>query len=125
MFLLYHSEGRNICEMVLHECYVNDLHTTTCSGMLGHHTSLTVQKWLTFIGKYIREWESARTNVWSSDVPFDPELFDQYYTMYNRCTCIFLTKVKDTKRYFEPALCDMYEAGSSGGTRIQAVSYYN
>jgi hypothetical protein len=40
MFLLYHSEGCNICEMVLHECYVNDLHTTTCSGMLGHHTFL-------------------------------------------------------------------------------------
>jgi hypothetical protein len=38
MFLLYHSEGCNICEMVLHECYVNDLHTTTCSGMLGHHS---------------------------------------------------------------------------------------
>jgi hypothetical protein len=37
MFLLYHSEGCNICEMVLHECYVNDLHTTTCSGMPGHH----------------------------------------------------------------------------------------
>jgi hypothetical protein len=38
MFLLYHSEGCNICEMVLHKCYVNDLYTTTCSGMLGHHT---------------------------------------------------------------------------------------
>jgi hypothetical protein len=38
MFLLYHSEGCNICEMVLHECYVNYLHTTTCSGMLGHHS---------------------------------------------------------------------------------------
>jgi hypothetical protein len=38
MFLLYHSEGCNICEMVLYECYVNDLHTTTCSGMLGHHS---------------------------------------------------------------------------------------
>jgi hypothetical protein len=37
MFLLYHSEGCNIFEMVLHECYVNNLHTTTCSGMLGHH----------------------------------------------------------------------------------------
>jgi hypothetical protein len=37
MFLLYHSEGCNICESVLHECYVNDLYTTTCSGMLGHH----------------------------------------------------------------------------------------
>jgi hypothetical protein len=37
MFLLYHSEGYNICEMVLHECYVNDLHTTTYSGMLDHH----------------------------------------------------------------------------------------
>jgi hypothetical protein len=38
MFLLYHSKGCNICEMVLYECYVNDLHTITCSGMLGHHT---------------------------------------------------------------------------------------
>jgi hypothetical protein len=37
MFLLYHSEGCNICELVLHECYINDLYTTTCSGMLGHH----------------------------------------------------------------------------------------
>jgi hypothetical protein len=27
MFLLYHSEECNICEMVPHECYVNDLHT--------------------------------------------------------------------------------------------------
>jgi hypothetical protein len=35
--LLYHSEGCNICELVLHECYINDLYTTTCSGMLGHH----------------------------------------------------------------------------------------
>jgi hypothetical protein len=37
MFLLYHSERCNICDLVLHECYVNDLYTTTCSGMLGHH----------------------------------------------------------------------------------------
>jgi hypothetical protein len=37
MFLLYHSEGFNICELVLHECYVHDLYTTTCIGMLGHH----------------------------------------------------------------------------------------
>jgi hypothetical protein len=37
MFLLYHSKGCNICKLVLHECYVNDLYTTTCSGMLGHH----------------------------------------------------------------------------------------
>jgi hypothetical protein len=44
MFLLYHSEGCNICEMVLHECYVNDLHTTTCSGMLGHHNILSSHK---------------------------------------------------------------------------------
>jgi hypothetical protein len=29
--------------MVLHECYVNDLHTTTCSGMLGHHTHEVLQ----------------------------------------------------------------------------------
>jgi hypothetical protein len=49
MFLLYHSEGCNICEMVLHECYVNDLHTTICSGMLGHHISLIVYR-LTWVG---------------------------------------------------------------------------
>jgi hypothetical protein len=85
----------------------------------------TVEKWLTFVGKYIREWESARNNVWFSDVPFDHVLFDQYYTRYGRCTNIFLTTAKDPKGYFEPTLCDMYEAGSSGGSRIQAVSYYN
>jgi hypothetical protein len=37
MFLLYHSEGCNIYKMVLLECYINDLHTTTYSGILGHH----------------------------------------------------------------------------------------
>jgi hypothetical protein len=42
MFLLYHSEGCNICELVLHECYINDLHTTTYSGMLGHHSQARV-----------------------------------------------------------------------------------
>jgi hypothetical protein len=47
MFLLYHSEGCNICESVLCECYVNGLYTTTCSGVLGHctpvaHASSTV-----------------------------------------------------------------------------------
>jgi hypothetical protein len=36
MFLLYHSEGCNICGMEFHKCYINDLRTTTCSGMLGH-----------------------------------------------------------------------------------------
>jgi hypothetical protein len=39
MFLLYHSEGCNICEMEFHKCYINELHTTTCSGMLGHRTN--------------------------------------------------------------------------------------
>jgi hypothetical protein len=38
MFLLYHSEGCNICEMEFYKCYVNDLCTTTCSGMLGHRS---------------------------------------------------------------------------------------
>jgi hypothetical protein len=38
MFLLYHSEGCNICGGLFHKCYINDLHTTTCSGMLGHRT---------------------------------------------------------------------------------------
>ena len=36
MFLLYHSEGCNTDGTVFHWCYVNDLSTTTCSGMLGH-----------------------------------------------------------------------------------------
>jgi hypothetical protein len=36
MFLLYHSEGCNICGGLFRKCYINDLHTTTCSGMLGH-----------------------------------------------------------------------------------------
>jgi hypothetical protein len=34
MFLLYHSEGCNICGGLFRKCYVNNLHTTTCSGML-------------------------------------------------------------------------------------------
>jgi hypothetical protein len=36
MFLMYHSEGCNICGGLFGKCYINDLHTTTCSGMLGH-----------------------------------------------------------------------------------------
>jgi hypothetical protein len=36
MFLLYHSEGCNSCGGLFRKCYVNNLHTTTCSGMLGH-----------------------------------------------------------------------------------------
>jgi hypothetical protein len=39
MFLLYHAEGFNIYKSVLRECYVNDLYTTTCSGVLGHRTN--------------------------------------------------------------------------------------
>ena len=35
MFLLCHSEGCDICGMVLHEYHINDLRTATCSGMLG------------------------------------------------------------------------------------------
>jgi hypothetical protein len=38
MFLLYHSDGCNICRGLFRKCYINDLHTTTCSGMLGHRT---------------------------------------------------------------------------------------
>jgi hypothetical protein len=57
-------------------------------------------------------------NVWSSDMPFDPKLFVQYANRVNRCSHTFLTKAKDPKGYLEPALCDMYEAGSSAGFRI-------
>jgi hypothetical protein len=56
MFLLYHSEGCNICEMVLHECYVNDLHTTTCSGMLGHHSVSVYRGWLVVDGTMMSTW---------------------------------------------------------------------
>jgi hypothetical protein len=87
-------------------------------------TNRTVQKWLSFVGRYIREWESAQTNVWSSDVLFDPKLFVQYYNRYNRCRRTFLTKAKDPTGSFEPALCDIYGAGSSRGSRIQVVSYH-
>jgi hypothetical protein len=38
MFLLYHSEECNIYELVLCECYVNNLYTITYSGVLGHRT---------------------------------------------------------------------------------------
>jgi hypothetical protein len=38
MFLLYHSKGCNICKPVLRKCYVNNLYTTTCSGVLGHRS---------------------------------------------------------------------------------------
>jgi hypothetical protein len=44
MFLLYHSEGCNIRESVLCESYVNDLYTTTCSGVLGHRSFIV--QWL-------------------------------------------------------------------------------
>jgi hypothetical protein len=59
MFLLYHSEGCNICESVLHECYVNDLYTTTCTGVLGHRSwyqsnamtlGLKPSKWIEPVG---------------------------------------------------------------------------
>jgi hypothetical protein len=56
-------------------------------------------------------------------MPFDPDLFEQYAQRFNRYAHTFLTKLADPKGYFKPALCDMYEAGSSGGSRLQAVSY--
>jgi hypothetical protein len=41
MFLLYHSKGCNIYGMKFYKCYINDLHTTTYSGMLGHRSPPT------------------------------------------------------------------------------------
>jgi hypothetical protein len=55
MFLLYHSDGCNICELVLHECYINDLHTTTCSGMLGHHTPLSYRGVMQLVDSWHKE----------------------------------------------------------------------
>jgi hypothetical protein len=56
MFLLYHSEGYNICELVLHKCYVNDLYTT-CSGMLGHHIN---KVYLLFPKAHLKELKVKR-----------------------------------------------------------------
>jgi hypothetical protein len=56
MFMLYHSEGCNICEMVLHECYVNDLHTTTCSDMLGHHSYALGKRFYALYGSSNGRW---------------------------------------------------------------------
>jgi hypothetical protein len=39
MFLLYHSKRYNIYESVLRECYVNDLYTIICNGVLDHYTN--------------------------------------------------------------------------------------
>jgi hypothetical protein len=44
MFLLYHSEGCNSCVGLFRKCYVNDLHTTTYSGMLGHRKSVRMDQ---------------------------------------------------------------------------------
>jgi hypothetical protein len=52
MFLLYHSEGCNICGMVFHKCYVNDLRTTTCSGMLGHRNKFLCMVFQTIPSKF-------------------------------------------------------------------------
>jgi hypothetical protein len=57
-------------------------------------------------------------------VQFDPDLFVQYANKFNRRSRTFLTKAKDPRGYFEPTLCDMYKAGSSGGSRVHAVSYH-
>jgi hypothetical protein len=57
-------------------------------------------------------------------VSFDPDLFVQYANKFNRCSRTFITKAKDPRGYFEPTLSDMYEAGYSGGSRVQAVSYH-
>ena len=38
MFLLYHSEDVIFTDKSFREYYVNDLRTTTCSGVLGHRS---------------------------------------------------------------------------------------
>jgi hypothetical protein len=38
LFLLYHSETCNIYGAIFYKCYVNDLRTTTCSGISDHRT---------------------------------------------------------------------------------------
>jgi hypothetical protein len=57
------------------------------------------------------------------DMLFGHDLFEQYVQRFNRCSCTFLTKPTDPKGYFEPALCDMYVAGSYAGSILQAISY--
>jgi hypothetical protein len=51
---LYHSEGCNICGGLFRKCYINDLHTTTCSGMLGHRNMYpSLERMLEFTDKHI------------------------------------------------------------------------
>jgi hypothetical protein len=50
MFLLYHSEGCNICEMVLHECYM----LTTCI------LQYAVVCWVTTWGLMINGWDGLK-----------------------------------------------------------------
>ena len=58
--LLYYSEGCNICGLVLRECYINDWHTTTCSGMQGHHNYSVLCSWCSCVlascGWLVDEW---------------------------------------------------------------------
>jgi hypothetical protein len=59
MFLLYHSEGCNICESVLRECYVNDLYNTRCSGVLGHckrQQNKNCKNFSSFGSHLMRDW---------------------------------------------------------------------
>jgi hypothetical protein len=63
MFLLYHSEGCNICETEFHKCYVNDLRTTTCSGMLG--LRMRSDPWAEGCGAW---WHRPRPRVLALDM---------------------------------------------------------
>jgi hypothetical protein len=78
MFLLYHSKGCNICELVLHKCYINDLHTTTCSGMLGHHICLPNMSLFIL-------WRDTTSELWT------PVLFPLYcYHLFTLLTLFTL-----------------------------------
>jgi hypothetical protein len=86
MFLLYHSEGCNICELVLRECYVNDLYTTTCSGVLSHH--------IKSIGKFTGFLKLICL------VHFHQKILEGKNRMYVVCSPFYINPLKSLMRMF-------------------------
>jgi hypothetical protein len=55
----------------LHECHLNDLHTTTCSGMLGHH----MKEWRMFVRSTVpRKVSQAMNEKLTTSFTSDEEL---------------------------------------------------
>ena len=57
MFLLYNSKGYKVHETVSYGHYINDMHTTACSAMLGHH-NMCLNFVLTLVQNYTTKVET-------------------------------------------------------------------